>query len=142
MWSLIITGLGVMIALIALIWQSFLSRQQLKLNFFAEYTKRYQEIYLNLPFNINEPDFDFAKLENEVKEKTIRYMRAYFDLCSEEYVLHLDGKIDTKVWEEWKEGIEFTFSKKAFRDAWKKVNLDSNFYREFVKWVNEEVLKK
>ena len=139
--TLIITGAGVLIALFALIWQSYLSRQQMKLNFFAEYTKRYQEIYLNLPYNINEPDFDFTKLNPEVKEKTIRYMRAYFDLCSEEYFLHLDGKIDEKVWEEWEEGIEYTFSKRAFQDSWHIVNLDGKFYKKFVKWINKEVLK-
>jgi len=139
-WSLIITGIGIVIALIALIWQSYLSRQQMKLNFFAEYTKRYQEIYLNLPYNINEPDFDFTKLDNKVKEKTIRYMRAYFDLCSEEYFLFLSGKISKKVWHEWEEGIEYTFSKKAFKAAWVIVHLDSRFYGKFVKWINEDVL--
>jgi len=139
--SLIVTGIGVLIALVALIWQSYLYRQQIKLNFFSEYTKRYQEICLNLPFNINEPNFDFTKIDVEVKEKTIRYMRAYFDLCSEEYFLFLSGKISKKVWNEWKEGIEYTFSKKAFKDAWVIVHLDSRFYGKFVKWINEDVLK-
>lgn len=139
--TLIITGTGVLIALFALIWQSYQTREQLKLNFFADYTKRYQEIILNFSENINESDFDFNKLPKEIKEKTLRYMRAYFDLSSEEYYLSQAGRIDKKVWKEWKSGIEFTFSKKAFKDAWKIVNLDSKFYGQFVKWINEEVLK-
>lgn len=139
-WTLAITGAGVIIALAALIWQSCLTRQQMKLNFFADYTKRYQEIILNFPENINELDFDYNKLEPDVKEKTLRYMRAYFDLCSEEYYLSKEKRIEDSVWKEWKSGIEFTFSKTAFKDAWKIINLDSQFYSDFVKWINTEVL--
>ncbi|MFB6317293.1 hypothetical protein [Saccharicrinis sp. FJH54] len=135
-WATIITGFGVFVTLIAFIWQTGLTREQMKLNFFADYTKRYQEIILNFPENINEQDFNFEVLDAEIKAKTLRYMRAYFDLCSEEYYLHREGKIDTKVWEEWEGGIKFTFSKKAFKDAWKIINLDSKFYKEFMKWVN------
>ncbi|WP_340111969.1 hypothetical protein [Maribellus mangrovi] len=140
-WTLIITGSGVLIALIALIWQSYLTRQQMKLNFFADYTKRYQEIILNFPENINEPDFDFEELSKEVREKTLRFMRAYFDLSSEEYYLSQEGKIDKKVWKEWKGGIEYTFSKSAFQQAWKIVNLDSKFYGEFVRWIDNDVIR-
>lgn len=139
-WTLIVTGAGVIIALVALIWQSYMTRQQMKLNFFADYTKRYQEIILNFPESINENDFDYEKLEPDVKEKTLRHMRAYFDLCSEEYYLSTAKRIEDPVWKEWKSGIEFTFSKTAFRDAWKIINLDSKFYSDFVNWIDHEVL--
>lgn len=144
MVTIALTGTGVIVAIIALIWQSNLTQEQMKLNFFADYTKRYQEIYLNLPDNVNEIDFDFNsdKFPSEVRKKTIRYMRAYFDLCSEEYFLHQEGNINKKVWKEWKEGIEYTYSKKAFRDAWHIINLDAQFYGSFVNWINNDVLTK
>ena len=51
-----IQSIGILIAIIALIItfvnnrdQSRILNNQLKLNFFADYTKRYQEIVLNLP---------------------------------------------------------------------------------------------
>ncbi|WP_430972631.1 hypothetical protein [Sunxiuqinia rutila] len=140
-WSVIITGIGVLVALGAIIWQSNLTRKQMKLNFFSEYTKRYQEIMLNFPENINEPDFSFVSLSTESRKKTLRYMRAYFDLCSEEYYLSKTGDLDKKVWVEWESGIKYAFSKKAFKDGWHLIKLDSQFYGDFVKWVNEEAIK-
>jgi len=88
-------------------------KEQLQLTVFSDYTKRYQEIMLNFPESINEDDFDFDELdknnETTIKEKTLRYMRAYFDLCSEEYFLHSQGKIGENTWHEWKSGIEFRY---------------------------------
>ena len=111
-------------------------KKQLQLSFFADYTKRYQEITLNFPESINEPDFDFDKLEQELREKTLRYMRAYFDLCSEEYFLWKKKNIDKDTWEEWASGIEYAFSKKAFQDGWKLISLDTIYYEDFSKFVN------
>ena len=116
--------------------------KQLKLNFFADYTKRYQEIILNFPENINEKKFDFEKLTPETKAKTLRYMRAYFDLCSEEYFLWKNGHIDNKVWEEWKSGIEYAMSKTAFQKAWKDhINISTDYYQDFTDFINN-ILEK
>jgi hypothetical protein len=130
------------VAIIALIISIFFNRKQLKifndqlrLNFFSEYTKRYQEIILNFPENINQPDFDYGKLSEDVRNKTLRYMRLYFDLCSEELHLWKNGNIENETWRNWEEGIEFAFSKKAFRDAWKIIKLDTRYYPDFSKWV-------
>ena len=111
--------------------------EQLKLNFFADYTKRYQEIILNFPENINEEDFSFETLRPEIKEKTLRYMRAYFDLCSEEYFLWKQGNIDDIIWKEWESGIKYAMSKTAFQKAWKDyINISTIYYSDFTKFVN------
>jgi len=47
---------------------------------FAEYTRRYQDIFLNMSDDIYDGT---AKVDTRTK----RYMRLYFDLCSEEYQL-------------------------------------------------------
>lgn len=114
-------------------------RKQLQLNFFAEYTKRYQEIILNFPETINQADFSFDELAEEVRAKTLRYMRAYFDLCSEEYFLWKSKHIDTKVWKEWDSGIKYAFSKKAFRDGWDRVQMDTIYYEEFAEYVKKHI---
>ena len=116
--------------------------EQLRLNFFADYTKRYQEIILNFPENINQDNFDYDDLPEEIRSKTLRYMRAYFDLCSEEYYLHKSGNLENGIWNNWKEGIEYAFSKKAFQDAWEIICLDTSYYSEFSKWVNIILLKQ
>ncbi len=68
-------------------------------------------------------------------------MRAYFDLCSEEYFLYTKGSIDDDTWKEWKSGIEYAFSKTAFSNGWKIVNLDTRYYPEFVDFVKPLVIK-
>ena len=121
-------------------------KEQLQLSVFTDYTKRYQEIMLNFPESINEDGFDFDSLDknNEkiIKEKTLRYMRAYFDLCSEEYFLHSQGKIGENTWREWKSGIEYAFSKSAFIKGWSIISLDTGYYPDFIKFVNQVLNKK
>ncbi len=143
-----IQSIGIFLAIIGLIITILYNRKQvkmfnnqLKLNFFAEYTKRYQEIILNLPESINESDFEFSKLSEEDRNKTLRYMRIYFDLCSEEYDLWMAGYIEERIWKNWKEGIEYAFSKKAYRDAWNIIELDTYYYPDFTKWMKDVVLK-
>jgi len=115
---------------------------QLKLNFFSEYTKRYQEIILNFPEEINNPDFDLTSLDKETKNRILKYMRAYFDLCSEEYNLHKRKIIDDDIWKNWEEGIKYTFSKKPFKQGWKIIKLDTLYYKDFTDWIENEILDK
>lgn len=110
--------------------------EQIKHNFFGEYTRRYQEIILHFPEDINEKTFNYDKLNKEERDRTMRYMRVYFDLCSEEYFLHKKGFLDDDVWKEWKEGMVSAFNKTAFKTAWKKVTEDSDFYKEFKDFIN------
>ena len=135
--ALLVTIIGLIITIANNRKQLKIFNNQLKLGFFAEYTKRYQEIILNFPENISEPTFNWNELNDDVKNKTLRYMRAYFDLCSEEYDLRQGGYIDDWIWVHWEGGIKYAFSKKAFRDAWKTIKLDTIFYRDFSKWANE-----
>lgn len=138
---LLLTIVGLLITIISNRKQLKLFNDQLRLNFFAEYTKRYQEIVLNLPEEINKSDFDFGKLPNEIRSKTFRYMRVYFDLCSEEYDLWNSGHLDERIWNNWREGIEFSCTKTAFKEAWKTISLDTKYYPQFTSWI-ENIIEK
>lgn len=141
-WGIVVSVISLLIS-VAFLWFTVSSfKKQLQLNFFADYTKRYQEIILNFPENINEKNFQIDNLDAEIKNKTLRYMRAYFDLCSEEYYLWTKRKIDNDTWKEWESGIRFTFSKSAFKQAWEVVQLDTNYYEEFTKFVNSTISSK
>ncbi len=129
--TIVVSGLTLVVATVALIVTIRQFRQQLRLNFFADYTKRYQEIILNLPEQINETDCKIAELDEASRTKTLRYMRAYFDLCSEEYFLHQHGNLDDKTWSEWKKGIEFAFSTASFKEAWATLKMDTIYYEDF-----------
>lgn len=131
-----ITIVGLLLTINSNRQQLKLFNQQLRLNFFAEYTKRYQEIILNFPEEINTPSFDYSKLPPEIRSKTLRFMRVYFDLCSEEYDLWNAGYLDSRIWNNWKAGIEYACSKRAFKDAWKIIKLDTKYYPKFSEWIN------
>lgn len=134
-----IQSIGLFLAIIGLTVTVFYNRkqlkifnEQLKLNFFADYTKRYQEIILNFPENINQQDFNYQSMSKNDKNRVLRYMRVYFDLCSEEYDLFRAGYVSERVWKNWKEGIEFAFSKKAFIEAWDIIKMDTIYYPEYI----------
>lgn len=88
-----------------------MAKKQYQFQFFTEYTRRYQELILNMP-----KDIDTSSIFN--KDIDV-YMRLYFDLCSEEYYLHSEGVIDDKVWSLWVDGISTAMSKQKFKTAWK-----------------------
>ena len=113
-----------------------------RLSFFSEYTKRYSEIMLGLPNCVHEKQFVYSEHDKTETEMILRYMRIYFDLCSEEFYLFSQGYIEENVWKDWKEGIEMALKKDAFKIAWEnlyknKKTIESQFYIDF----NKEILE-
>jgi hypothetical protein len=135
----IISTVTALAAIAALIYQLRAAKRQIKLQNFIEFTKRYQGIILNLPERINDPTFAIELLGPREKNKTLRYMRAYFDLCFEEFTLHKKGLIDNDLWEMWKSGMEFAFSKSAFKQAWHVIRQDTKFGSGFEEFVQSHV---
>ena len=111
--------------------------EQMKLSCFADYTKRYQEIILNFPECIYREDFTYSQLSDSEKEKTLKYMRIYFDLCSEQLFLHNQNYIEPKIWKNWEEGIRWSFSRKAYRDAWDITCQNTVYYNDFSDWIRQ-----
>jgi hypothetical protein len=127
--TLIVAVLGVVLVLRQIKKLS----EQLLLQHFAEYTKRYQEIILHLPEDVNVASFVLDGRDDY--DRTMRYMRAYMDLCWEEWHLHNRRLIDSETWGVWKCGMEAAFSKPAFQQAWKKIEADSAFGSDFGRFV-------
>lgn len=92
---------------------------------FSDYTKRYQEIALHFPEDINESSFLLEGRSDYAS--TMRYMRAYFDLCFEEWYLQDQGLLDNRLWRIWEGGMATAMSKPAFRQAWAKISKDSDY---------------
>lgn len=133
----IISTVLALIAIGGLVHQSRSTRKQLKLQNFMEYTKRYQEIVLRFPENINRADFDIESLGPSERDRTMRYMRAYLDLCFEEYTLHKQRFIDDDLWEIWKGGMETAFGKAAFQQAWNRIQKDTEYGEKFHQFAKE-----
>jgi hypothetical protein len=139
--ALLITSIGIILTLVNNNKHIKNFNKQLKLNFFADYTRRYQEIILNFPMTINKKSFNYDDLPTDEKNKTLRYMRAYFDLCSEEFDLWRTGYIEDRIWKNWNERIELTFSKQAFMDAWEIISRDTIYNPDFTNWINIVISK-
>lgn len=106
-------------------------REQNQIQMFAEYTRRYQDIIMNMPKSVYEGD--------ETLDKNIlRYMSLYFNLCSEEYDLYTKGAISSDVWAKWLTGFKVTMQRPIYQLAWKRDcgNYDDNFRAFFVGIVN------
>ena len=131
--SAIVTFLGVVVAAVAIWIQMRKLNEQLMLQHFADYTKRYQEIILKFPENINEANFVLAS--NKEASCIMRQMRAYFDLCFEEWYLNNRKLLDKEIWILWKSGMEAAILKPAFKQAWAQIKKDSKFGLEFEQYI-------
>ena len=109
---------------------------------FGDYTGRYQEIILNLPLDISSPDYDLGGLEPDEREKVMKWMRVYFDLCAEEYLLFRRGLIDREVWDDWLGGMKVTYKRPAFTEAWDEFSRNPDIYNKFKPFVKREILER
>lgn len=122
-----------LVAAVAIVVSSIMSQraikasmEQSKIQTFAEYTKRFQDILMAMPKSVYDGS---DTIDNEV----LRYMELYFNLCSEEYYLHTKGTIDD-VWDKWLTGIKLTMKRKVYQDAWKMEK--GNYNKEFVSFMD------
>ena len=53
-------------------------------------------------------------------------MYHYFDLCNEQAFLHNNGRISSKTWLFWREGIASNLARPAFARAWCEIAARAN----------------
>lgn len=136
-WAPTIVELGVLLVGVGALWfQIGALRKQLTIQNFSDYTKRYQEIILHFPEDVNERTFKLKARDNSEYIRTMRYMRAYFDLCYEEYYLRTRKLIDKELWSVWEGGMKVAFGKPAFQQAWAIIREDSEYGDTFESFVN------
>lgn len=126
------TGM-LLIAAITIVYTQYKDRRQNKIMLFSEYTRRYQELLINMPPNM-------VCCTNHLNDEILIYMRLYFDLCSEEFHLWKKGMIPNQVWEMWKEGMQITTNRPIYKMAWKELSVEYN--RDFWRYFNKEVINK
>ena len=84
------------------------------------------------------PDDVFAGTA-QVNNTTLKYMRLYFDLCSEEYHLHENGLVPDDVWDNWKEGMEITTRVELYKKSWYIIK--DNYNPDFRCFLERNVLE-
>lgn len=120
-----------LIAVITIICTQRIANKQNRLQMFAEYTRRYQEIFLNMPDDI----YNGAAT---VDARTKKYMRLYFDLCSEEYHLWKDKAIPDNVWNLWVEGMQIACNHRIYKNSWDAIK--GEYSREFWLYFERNVI--
>lgn len=100
---------------------------------FAEYTRRYQEIMIQMPDSI----LNGSAMSSD--PCVAKYMLLYFDLCSEEFHLRQQGFIPDDVWNNWVEGMRLTVKSRIYYTSWQR--LAHSFNSDFVHFMNHDVLK-
>jgi len=116
-------------------------KNQMWISIFSEYTKRYSEIIRELPNIASNPNLSaLNKSSKQDTNKIMGLMRAYFDLCSEEYYLHRTGRIDSKTWSLWEKGLVYTVRLPTFVDAWKSIKREG-YEKAFVDYIDRIIRK-
>jgi hypothetical protein len=119
-------------------------RDQLWLHTFSEYTRRYADIVNDLPTAARQPNsgFEFSTADHETQETLLRALRAYLNLCSEEFYLHSRRKIDDDTWGIWREGIEETMRLPWLRTTWQTMRQEYSYFEPFCAFVDDCVADK
>ena len=118
-----------------------LQNDRMRSELFSRYTHRNQEIVLEFPSNITDADFSYDRLETEEREHIMRYMKAYFNLCSEEFYLYQRGLLEEYVWNEWKNGMAYAFNRPAFKIAFHKIYKDVDCNHDFQEFAHGLIKK-
>lgn len=139
---LAVTSLGILVALYSNNRQMNLLEKQMKASFFADYTRRFHDIMQEFPPDIASETFSYESLPEAERQEVLKNMKLYFDLCSEEYDLWENDMLEERVWRKWEAGISYSFSKKAYREAWEVCKQNSYYYEDFYNWVENDLLEQ
>ena len=92
--------------------------------FFAEYTRRYQDLRVKWPTALIEKVDD-------------TFYELYFDMCSEEYYLRSIRAISDEVWHLWEDGIRTVMHRPWFQEKWKIQGIAYKANEKFCHFMSE-----
>jgi hypothetical protein len=127
------------IATFAVVYSVLALRNQLRLQVFLEYTRRFDEI----EFQDGGFQSAWTQLTPKQARKAERAFRKYFDLCSQEWWLHHTGKIENRVWEVWARGMADIVNTPGGRHAWKVIQPEyQTVFPGFASFIDELAVPK
>ena len=71
------------------------------------------------------------------KNKTMRYLRTYLDLCFEKHALHKRRFIDDDLCFIWEGGMQTALAKPAFQQARSTIQKDTEYGDDFINFANK-----
>jgi hypothetical protein len=141
-WITVASLAAVFVSALAIVAGLKSVRDQLRVAIFLEYTKRYARIMQNMPFEAREPGghYRLASQSKDERHRILTVFREYLNMCSEEWWLHNQSRIDKATWEIWKRGMQDTASFPFFRDAWEELRSEYRAYTDFQNFVSSNLL--
>lgn len=135
----VLASAGSLVATGAVVYSLIVLRNQLRLQVFLEYTRRFDEIEFPQGAFV-EP---WPRLTKKRARKAERAFRKYFDLCSQEWWLHQSGKIESRVWEVWARGMADIVATAGGRHAWQTIRPEyQNVFPGFASFIDEFLVSK
>jgi hypothetical protein len=116
--SYLATAAGVIFAA----WQIWLSRKQAQTAFEDAMAKEYRDLAATIPTKA----FLGEDLTDEEIEKGLDEFYHYFDLCNGQIFLRQTGRIGTKTWIFWSDGMHSNMQRPAFKKAWQSISSRAN----------------
>lgn len=147
----IIKSFGAIILAVVAAWLAYrhnnltreLSNDNLQKQLFTEFNGRYDQLNDLLQFILrfsDEEELQFLNASDEEKfgkftKSQIRFkINDYLNLCSEEYYWHSKKRIDNRIWNSWKKGMNDVYNQSSIiqkqwqeeikNDGWKSFYLD------------------
>jgi hypothetical protein len=117
-----IANVATAIAVIFAAWQIWLSKKQAATTFEDSLAKEYRELAARLPTKALLGETLSDKEHGECFDE----MYHYFDLCNEQAFLAEAGRISTRTWKFWRDGITSNIRRPAFERAWAEIAARSN----------------
>jgi len=108
---------------------------QSRMQTFLAYTQRYQDIIVNLPVDVESDTYSLDELPEADKDDFLRWLRSYYDLCSEEFYLNDEKMLDRKVWRLWEAGMRDSLKKPAFSQAWRAIQGNGYYDAKFARYI-------
>lgn len=125
--SVLIPLTGALITLFVGLFNFEIANDKLFKELFQEFNNKYDSKFNNrLNQIIDNKEFD------EIKDKPL--IVDYLNFCAEEYLWHSKGRIEPKVWKNWKNGMDYFMKNEHFRKiAWSEINNNNDSYYDFFK---------
>ncbi len=125
-----------LIALAQIVFTVKSIRDQLWIATFSEYTARYLNIVRDLPSDLRTPrGGTLDDLPPDERGRVLNSVRAYLNLCSEEFYLHNRGVLDKETWKIWSIGIRDTLKLPWVMTSWPVLRAEYDGYPQFCEFI-------
>ncbi len=128
--------------------------EQRKIDYFSEYSKRFNDLVLSLPQDFNQigsysfsnglKSFYFNDIMMGKPSSYASVIRNLFNLFSDEHYLKSTNQISDEVWSNWLDGIKMCLKYDSFHHTWEHIKGNSiygDLYRNFIENLFKEVRK-